>query len=571
MQQAKQNAEKWLEKPFDTETQKEVSQLLKLNPTDFQDSFYKDLEFGTGGMRGIMGVGTNRLNKYTIGKATQGLSNYLNKIFVNQPIKVAIAFDVRHNSKAFAQICADVFSANNIEVLLFEDFRPTPVLSFAVRELQCHAGIVLTASHNPPEYNGYKVYWQDGAQIVPPYDKNIIQEVEKVEYDEIKFDGNPKKIQLIGDEIDQKFYQKSVEYANFNPEKNKELRIVFTPIHGTSVYAIPSVLEKAGYEQVFVVKEQAVPSGDFFTVASPNPEEPEALKMALELAIEKDADVFIGTDPDADRLGVGVKESFGKYRMLNGNETNTLLTDFLLNKWKNAGKIDGNQFIGTTNVTTDILLPMAEKYGVKCLVGLTGFKWIAKMISDNPTLKFICGGEESYGFLVDDFVRDKDAVSTALLFCEMVYELKKQGKTPLQKLKEIYVELGFYKESLLSLTKKGQDGLAEIKQIMQEFRSNPPKEIDKSEIIFVEDYLSGEIINLKTKEIKQLNFPKSDVLTFRTEDGTKISVRPSGTEPKIKFYVGVRKKIESVLFYDKTEIELKNKIDKIILLIKEKS
>ena len=563
MNELKNRASQWLQKPFDQHTQNQAKEMLLVDDANFQDSFYKDLEFGTGGMRGIMGVGTNRLNKYTIGKATQGLANYLNKTFVNESIKIAIAFDVRHNSKAFASICANVLSANGIEVLLFEDFRSTPLLSFAVREMKCKAGIVLTASHNPPEYNGYKVYWQDGAQIVPPHDKNIISEVDEVNYEEIKFEGNSNKIQLIGEEIDQKFYAKSLEFAQFSKEEQKDLSIVFTPIHGTSVFAIPSVLQKAGYNQVYLVKEQAEPSGDFFTVSSPNPEEPDALKMAWELAIEKDADIFIGTDPDADRLGVGVKEKKGEYHLLTGNQTNILLTDFLLDKWKKAGKLDGKQFIGTTNVTTDMMYPLAKKYGVACFTGLTGFKWIAKMISDHPELKFICGGEESYGFLVDDFVRDKDAVTTALLFCEMAFELKQQNKTPLQKLKEIYVELGFFKEDLLSITKKGKEGTEEIKKLMQEFRLHPPKFLAESEVVTIEDYLTGEEINLKTSERKTMNFPKSDVLIFRTQDGTKVAVRPSGTEPKIKYYIGVKGNLPTTEDYLEVEKKLNEKIVRI--------
>ncbi len=563
MQEIKDRAAQWLQTPFDQETQNLVKELLLQNNNELEDSFYKDLAFGTGGMRGVMGVGTNRLNKYTIGKVTQGLANYLNKTFQNQQIKVAIAFDVRHNSKEFAAICAKVLNANAIDVLLFEDFRPTPQLSFCVREENCHAGIVLTASHNPPEYNGYKVYWQDGAQVVTPHDENIIKEIELIEYNQIKFEGNEGSLEIIGDVLDQKFYQQSIKYANFQQKENKDLSIVFTPIHGTSVNAIPAVLEKAGYNKIHVVEEQAIPSGDFFTVSSPNPEEKEALKMAFELAVKKDADVFIGTDPDADRLGVGVKESMGEYIFLTGNETNTLLVDFLLNKWKESGKINGKQFIGTTNVTTDIMFALAKKYKVSCFVGHTGFKWIAKMISDNPTLKFICGGEESYGFLVDDFVRDKDAVTTALIFCEMAYDLKQQNKTPLQKLKEVYLELGIYKESLLSITKKGKEGAEEINNLMQEYRNNPPNEIDDSEIVIIEDYLLGESINLETKERKKIDLPKADMLIFKTKDETKLSIRPSGTEPKIKFYIAVKTDLKTIESYTSIVEILDKKIARI--------
>ncbi|MFA9290009.1 MAG: phospho-sugar mutase [Solirubrobacteraceae bacterium] len=563
MQNITEKINQWMNFPFDEETINLVKQLQANNPKELEESFYKDLSFGTGGMRGIMGVGTNRLNKYTIGKATQGLANYLNKTFKNELIKVAIAYDVRDNSKEFAEICANILSANNIDALLFDGFRPTPLLSYTVREANCNAGIVITASHNPPEYNGYKVYWQDGSQIVTPHDENILQEISLVNFNQIKFNKQENRIKIIGKEFDDKFYEQSILHANFNNTTDKDLKIVFTPIHGTSVYSIPSILNKAGFNNLHLVKEQMIPSGKFFTVESPNPEEPEALKLAKELAIEVDADIFIGTDPDADRLGVGVKETTGNYFLLTGNQTNTLLVDYLLDKWKTNNKLNGKQFIGTTNVTTDLIIELAKKYQVACLVGLTGFKWIAKMIEDNPTLKFICGGEESYGFLVDDFVRDKDALTTSLLFSEMANELKIERKTPFQRLKEIYVEVGFFKEDLFSLTKKGKEGVEQINKIMNSFRNNFPKEIDGSALVEVQDYLLSKEINLISNTNSKINFPVSDVLTFKTLDGSKLTIRPSGTEPKIKFYISVKTKLNSTTEFNETDNKLKEKIKRI--------
>ncbi len=563
MQNITEKINQWMNFPFDEETINLVKQLQANNPKELEESFYKDLSFGTGGMRGIMGVGTNRLNKYTIGKATQGLANYLNKTFKNKLIKVAIAYDVRDNSKEFAEICANILSANNIDALLFDGFRPTPLLSYTVREANCNAGIVITASHNPPEYNGYKVYWQDGSQIVTPHDENILQEISLVNFNQIKFNKQENRIKIIGEEFDDKFYEQSILHANFNNTTDKDLKIVFTPIHGTSVYSIPSILNKAGFNNLHLVKVQMIPSGKFFTVESPNPEEPEALKLAKELAIEVDADIFIGTDPDADRLGVGVKETTGNYFLLTGNQTNTLLVDYLLDKWKTNNKLNGKQFIGTTNVTTDLIIELAKKYQVACLVGLTGFKWIAKMIEDNPTLKFICGGEESYGFLVDDFVRDKDALTTSLLFSEMANELKIERKTPFQRLKEIYVEVGFFKEDLFSLTKKGKEGVEQINEIMNSFRNNFPKEIDGSALVEVQDYLLSKEFNLISNTNSKINFPVSDVLTFKTLDGSKLTIRPSGTEPKIKFYISVKTKLNSTTEFNETDNKLKEKIKRI--------
>ena len=421
----------WLTPTFDSATQDAVRELMTTAPKDLEESFYKNLEFGTGGMRGVMGVGDNRINKYTLGKSTQGLSNYLKSVFPGEQIKAAIAFDCRHNSKTLAKVVADVFSANGIEVFLFSDLRPTPELSFALKHLNCHCGIVLTASHNPPEYNGYKVYWQDGGQIVPPQDGEIINVIENLKYDEINFTANEDLIHFIDTEIDQAFIQSSIENASFNtPATAKEnLNIVFTSLHGTSITVIPETLSKAGYPNVHIVEEQAEPNGDFPTVKSPNPEEPEALTMALALADKTNADIVVGTDPDCDRLGVAVRDNDGKMVLLNGNQTMILMTAFLLEKWKQAGKINGKQFVGSTIVSTPMMMELATAYGVECKVGLTGFKWIAKMIKDFPELQFIGGGEESFGFMVGDAVRDKDAVAATLLICEVAAQAKASGSS----------------------------------------------------------------------------------------------------------------------------------------------
>ena len=531
----------WLTPTFDSATQDAVRELMTTAPKDLEESFYKNLEFGTGGMRGVMGVGDNRINKYTLGKSTQGLSNYLKSVFPGEQIKAAIAFDCRHNSKTLAKVVADVFSANGIEVFLFSDLRPTPELSFALKHLNCHCGIVLTASHNPPEYNGYKVYWQDGGQIVPPQDGEIINVIENLKYDEINFTANEDLIHFIDTEIDQAFIQSSIENASFNtPATAKEnLNIVFTSLHGTSITVIPETLSKAGYPNVHIVEEQAEPNGDFPTVKSPNPEEPEALTMALALADKTNADIVVGTDPDCDRLGVAVRDNDGKMVLLNGNQTMILMTAFLLEKWKQAGKINGKQFVGSTIVSTPMMMELATAYGVECKVGLTGFKWIAKMIKDFPELQFIGGGEESFGFMVGDAVRDKDAVAATLLICEVAAQAKASGSSVYKELTNLYVDHGFYKEHLVSLTKKGMDGLQAINQMMIDLRENPLKEINGQRVIMVEDYQSSIAKNLLSGEELTMDIPKSNVLIYYTEDGSKICARPSGTEPKIKFYISV--------------------------------
>lgn len=555
----------WLTPTFDQDTQEKIKEMMTSTPQELEESFYKNLEFGTGGMRGVMGVGTNRINKYTLGKNTQGLANYMKHVFPNKELKVVIAYDCRHNSDTLAKVVADVFSANGIKVYLFSDLRPTPELSFALKHLKCQAGIVLTASHNPPEYNGYKVYWEDGGQLVPPQDAAIIDEIENVRYDAIHFHANETLIEYIDRDIDEAFIKSSIENASFNTsEKAKDdLNIVFTSLHGTSIKVIPDTLAQAGYKNVHLVPEQSEPNGDFPTVKSPNPEEPEALTMALALAEKLNADIVIGTDPDCDRLGVAVRDNHGKMMLLNGNQSMVLMTAFLLEQWKKEGKINGKQFVGSTIVSTPMMLALADGYDVECKVGLTGFKWIAKMIKDFPELQFIGGGEESFGFMVGDAVRDKDAVAATLLICEIAAQAKANGSSVYQELINLYIDFGFYKEHLVSLTKKGIEGLAEINQMMVDLRENPLKEIGGERVIMVEDYKNSTAKNLLTDEIESLSIPKSDVLIYYTEDGSKIAARPSGTEPKIKFYISVNTELEHVENFTKVEIILNERIKKI--------
>lgn len=556
----------WLTPIFDKQTHDEIKEMMTSSPKNLEESFYKNLEFGTGGMRGIMGVGTNRINKYTLGKNTQGLSNYMRKVFPNKDLKVVIAFDCRHNSQTLAKVVADVFSANGIKVYLFSDLRPTPELSFALKYLGCQAGIVLTASHNPPEYNGYKVYWEDGGQLVPPQDAEIINVIEELKYDEIKFEANEELIEFIDSEIDAAFIKSSIENASFNTSAaaKSDLNIVFTSLHGTSIMSVPETLAQAGYTNVNLVPEQSEPNGDFPTVKSPNPEEPEALKMALELADKIKADIVIGTDPDCDRLGVAVRNNEGEMMLLNGNQTMVLMTGFLLEKWKKAGKITGNQFVGTTIVSTPMMMELATAYQVECKVGLTGFKWIAKMINDFPELEFIGGGEESFGFMVGDAVRDKDAVASSLLICEIAAIAKANGSSVYQELLNLYVDFGFYKEFLVSITKKGIEGLEEIKQMMVDMRTNPLKEINGERIIMMEDYQTSIATNLLTGEKETMSIPKSDVLIYYTDEGSKIAARPSGTEPKIKFYVSVNTTLDSVDDFKEVNAQLDIKIKRIL-------
>ena len=560
-----EKAKLWLSDTFDAETQEQVQSLISENSDALAEGFYKDLEFGTGGMRGIMGAGTNRINKYTLGKATQGLSNYLIQSFPGKDLSVAIAFDCRHNSQKFAKIVADVLSANGIKVYLFEDLRPTPELSFSVKHLNCDAGIVLTASHNPPEYNGYKVYWNDGGQIVPPHDGNIIAEVNSLDFADINFEANEDLIQIVGAEVDKEFVSQSVANGTFDIDGRDDLKIVFTSLHGTSIKGVPEALALAGYNDVHIVEEQRVPNGDFPTVVSPNPEEPEALKMATELANKVGADILIGTDPDCDRLGIAVRDFDGNMKLLNGNQTMCLMTDFLIKNWEKEGKLNGKQFVGSTIVSTNLVNEIADSYGVETKVGLTGFKWIAKMVREaEGTQDFIGGGEESFGYMVGDFVRDKDAVTATVLACEIAAAAKAKGSSMYQELLQIYVDNNFYKEHLIALVKKGMDGAEKIAQMMVDLRENPVSEIDGSKVTFVYDYDASTRLELATGKVESIDVPKSNVLIYHTEDGTKVAARPSGTEPKIKFYFSVKMPLDAIENANSVEAALDAKIQRII-------
>ena len=554
--------EEWTSDIFDKATQNEIARLQESDPEKLEESFYKDLEFGTGGMRGIMGVGTNRINKYTLGKSTQGLSNYLQKQFPGENIKAVIAYDCRNNSDTLAQLVADVFSANGIQVYLFSELRPTPELSFAVRELNCHCGIVLTASHNPPEYNGYKVYWQDGGQLVPPQDAEIIKAINEVRYENINFDADKDLIQIIDKEIDQPFINHSVKNGSFvaSQDAKDATTIVFTSLHGTSITAVPDTLEKAGFKNVHIVEEQRKPDGNFPTVKSPNPEEPEALKMAMKLAEEKNADIVIGTDPDCDRLGIAVRNTDGDLQLLNGNQTMIVMTWFLLDYYKKQNKLKGNEFVASTIVSTPMMKNLAEAYGVEYMEVLTGFKWIAKLIEDFPDKNFIGGGEESFGYMVGDFVRDKDAVTSTLLACEIVAHAKSKGSSFYTELLRLYTEYGFYKENLVSLVKKGIKGAEEIKQIMIDLRNNPPESFNNEKIVLIEDYQTGISKNIQDRTEQAITIPKANVLIFYTEGGSKIAARPSGTEPKIKFYISVQQNLDHTDHFEKASEDLDKKI-----------
>lgn len=559
-----EKAKLWLNDTFDQETRNTVQTLINSNSPDLEDSFYRELEFGTGGMRGIMGVGTNRLNKYTLGQATQGLANYIKQQFPNQETKVAIAYDVRNNSKEFGKICADVLTANGIKVLLFKNHRPTPELSFTVRDKKCNAGIVLTASHNPPEYNGYKVYWNDGAQVVPPHDENIIKEVYSTEFSKIKFEGNDELIEWIDEKQDDVYINACIQNSLYQKDKigYENLNIVFTSIHGTTYTTVPKALEKAGFKKIDLVTEQMIPSGNFPTVESPNPEEPAALSMAMDLARITNADIVIGTDPDGDRLGIAVRNLEGEMQLLNGNQCNTILTYYILDQWKKLGKITGKEFIGSTIVTSDIFFDIAEKFGVECKSGLTGFKWIGKMIRDfEGEQKFVCGGEESFGFMTGDFVRDKDSCGSILLACEIAAFCKANGSSMFQYMIDIYKEIGMYYEGLINVVRKGRTGAEEILQMMKDFRENPPKEIAGSSITEIRDYKEQTKTLANGAKETMDDIPKSNVLIYYTEDGTKVCVRPSGTEPKIKFYVSVKDQISSNADFKEKLVSLEAKIN----------
>ena len=553
----------WSRPPFDKETVDRLK-ALKQNPKQLEDAFYKDLEFGTGGMRGIMGIGTNRINTYTLGKSTQGLSNYLKSVFNDQTIKVVIAYDCRNNSKSLALKVAEVFSANDIEVFIFSDLRTTPELSFAVKHLQAHCGIVLTASHNPPEYNGYKVYWKDGGQIVPPQDRQIIEQINQIQFSDIKFNAKEDLIDWIDEDIDQAFFDKSVQLGQFELNGRENFIVVFTPLHGTSITAVPQVLEKAGYNNVHFVKEQSTPNGNFPTVESPNPEEPEALQMALEQAYAMGADMVVGTDPDCDRLGVAVRDPKNNFRLLNGNQTMVVMTYFLLEQWKKNKLLDGNQFVATTIVSTPMIQKIAKSYGIHYMETLTGFKWIGKLIKDFPSLDFIGGGEESFGYLVGDAVRDKDAVTATLLACEIGTFAKNNNQTFYDILVECYRKFGAYKEKLISFTQKGKEGADKIKAMMEEYRNNPPKEISGIRVSRKEDYLKSERVFPFENRTEKIDLPVADVLIFILEDHSKIAIRPSGTEPKIKFYFSVNEKLEQNNEWDIMESQLDKKIETIV-------
>lgn len=558
-----ETAKGWLSDFFDTDVRSEVQNLIDSDPEELKDRFYKNMEFGTGGMRGIMGAGTNRINKYTLGKSTQGLSNYLRKSYPDEAIKVVIAYDCRHNSDTLAQTVAEVFSANGIKVFLFSELRTTPELSFAVRHLNCHAGIVLTASHNPPEYNGYKVYWTDGGQIVPPQDGAIIAEINSLSFEDIKFSADSSMIESIDKEVDQAFIDESVKNGSFNADGKADFKIVFTSLHGTSITAIPEVLKRAGYENVTIIEEQAKPDGAFPTVVSPNPEEPEALSMAVAKAEEIGADMVVGTDPDSDRLGIAVRNLEGKMEIVNGNQAMVLMTKFLLDQHKEKG-FQGNEFIATTIVSTPMMEAMAKAYGVEFKTALTGFKWIGKMIKDFPQSKFIGGGEESFGYMVGDFVRDKDAVTSTLLACEIASQAKANGSSFYKDLIDCYVGFGFYKEHLVSLTKKGISGAAEIKQMLEDFRDNPVESVAGSKVRWIEDYNTSIAKNVITGAEKIMDLPKSNVLIYETEDGTRVAARPSGTEPKVKFYISTNTTLENANEFKKVNATLDSKIATIL-------
>ena len=562
-------AQSWLDSNIDESAKSEIREMMESGDQSvLADAFYKDLEFGTGGLRGIIGMGSNRMNKYTVGAATQGLANYLKKSFPDQLIKVAIAHDSRIKSDEFTDITASVLSANGIKVYVFKDLRPTPELSFAIRYLGCQSGVVLTASHNPKEYNGYKAYWDDGAQMVPPHDVNVIEEVKKIKnFDQINFNRNKNLIEYIGEEIDNA-YLDAVSDIIINKEvirRQNDLKIVYTSIHGTGITLVPKILERLGFTNVHIVEEQAIPDGNFPTVVYPNPEEREAMTLALKKARDIDADIVMATDPDADRVGIGIKNHHGEFQLLNGNQTGALLFYYLLKQWKAAGKITGQQYVVKTIVTSEIMDAIARCYNIPCPNTLTGFKYIAAIIRENEGKKqYIVGGEESYGYLIGESVRDKDAIASCAVIAEMTAWAKDNGRSLMDILMDMYMEYGFYKERLISIVRKGMKGAEEIQQMMTGFRDNPPSQIAGSEVVKLIDYQASVEKDLQTGRKKTINFPKSNVLQFYTGDGSKISARPSGTEPKIKFYFSVNTKLENKDDYDEVERILDEKIDKII-------
>jgi phosphoglucomutase len=564
-----ERAGRWLNGNIDEESKQAIRSMIENDPDELTESFYCDLEFGTGGLRGIMGVGTNRMNKYTVGMATQGLANYLKKVYEGEPeIRVAIAHDPRNNSSYFARIASEVLSANGILVFLFEDLRPTPELSFAVRYLNCHSGIVITASHNPKEYNGYKVYWNDGAQLVPPHDKNVILEAQKItSFEDVNFAGDNLKINIIGEFIDGAYLETLSGYS-LAPEviaRHRDLKIVYTPLHGTGITLVPKALKLFGFTDVQIVEAQATPDGNFSTIKSPNPEETAAMEMALTMAKEVQADIILATDPDADRIGVGVRDLDGNYILLNGNQTAALLTYYLIKQWEAKGKLTGNEYIVKTIVTSELISDIAKGAGVEYFDVLTGFKWIADVIRSMEGKKtFIGGGEESYGYMVGDFVRDKDAITSSCILAECAAWAADKGITLYQMMIDIYLEYGMFKEKLVNVVRKGMSGQAEIKAMMDNYRSNPPKEIAGSKVAFVKDYQLQKSTNLLNGQVEPITLPKSDVLQFFLEDGSKISVRPSGTEPKIKFYFSIKAVLSSLDKFRETDASLEKKVEDII-------
>ncbi|GAB3532626.1 phospho-sugar mutase [Pontibacter brevis] len=562
----KTKIDQWLSGNYDEATKTEIQGLLDSNEHDtLNDAFYKDLEFGTGGLRGIMGAGSNRMNRYTLGMATQGLSNYLKQNFPDQQISVAIAHDSRNNSDKFARIAADIFSANDIKVYLFEALRPTPELSFAIRHLGCQSGVVITASHNPKEYNGYKAYWNDGAQVTAPHDKNIIKEVNKItSIDEVKFEPKEENIEMIGAEVDEAYIKEvlGLSISQDAIRRQHDLKIVFTPIHGTGITLVPEILKRFGFTNVHVVEEQSKPDGNFPTVVYPNPEEKEAMTLAMKKAEELDADLVLATDPDADRVGIAVKNLKGEFVLLNGNQTGALLINYLLQAWQLAGKLTGKEYVVKTIVTTDLIKKIADSYNVKMYETLTGFKYIAEIIRNLEGKEtYIGGGEESYGYLAGDFVRDKDAISSCALIAEMAAVAKDNGQSLFEMMVEMYTKYGFYKEGLVSITKKGMRGAEEIQQMMADMRNNPPQTIAGSKVVEISDYKNSTRKNVLNGEETKLDLESSNVLQYMTEDGSKISARPSGTEPKIKFYVSVNEPLASKEDFDATAQKLNKKIE----------
>ncbi len=556
-----EKAKRWIKEPYDLQTRQEVEKLIEQGSEALTDAFYKDLHFGTGGMRAIMGVGTNRVNKYTIGMATQGLANYLKSQFPNENCKVAIAYDSRHNSKNFARQAAEILVTNQIKVYLFEDLRPTPELSFAIRHLDCHSGIMITASHNPPEYNGYKVYWRDGGQLVPPHDKEVAAEMHRVTLAKVEFDNKTQLIEFIGEEVD-KAYIKALQGLSLSDKGKDELKIVFTPIHGSSITIMPNAFKANGFTNFYMVNEQSVPDGNFPTVKSPNPEEAEALSISVKKAEELDADLVIGADPDADRVGLAVRDDQGKMIFLNGNQIAVVLIYYLLEQWQEAGKLSGNEFIARTIVTTGLIDEIARYYHVDCMKCLTGFKWIAELIHDNEgKKKFIAGGEESCGYLIGDFVRDKDAISSALILAEAAAWNKSKGSSLYGLLLEIYQKFGYYQENLFSITKKGRIGAEEITTMIKNFRATPPEYIGNERVVEIRDYQSSISKNLSIAMESFIDLPKSNVVQFITDKGSIITIRPSETESKIKFYFSLNTKLTDIREFNNKQEQLQNRVE----------